>query len=90
MNIEMKNTTNNIVISNANTEIVYEPYEKSIKGRDKTDPMNWPAFYTTSKLHLKEAWKEVAKTFDESSTFNSVIDILCKHEIRCHVYCQVD
>lgn len=88
--IETRNTTTNIEISNANTSIKYEVYDKSITGVDKNDFNNYPAFYTTSKKNLKEAWKEIIKSFDESTTMYSVIEILTKHDVRVHSYCQMD
>lgn len=81
-------------LKNKNCEITYNPnYEYKTDcfgGRDWTDMVNEPAFYSKTVRGHKKAWQAVKVMWSEQATMEQVMFTLMDNGIRCHSWCMVD
>ena len=74
-------------LSNEKCIIKYDAERKEITGRDKTDIINEPAFYTTKKRNIGKAWEILKKTFTEKTTMQDAENVLWDCKLSPNTYC---
>lgn len=70
--------------------IEYRENDRQVFGRDLTDMMNEPAFFTKSKRGLKKAWDALTAAWNDANTMEDVIRFFGNNGIRTHYWCMVD
>lgn len=73
------------------TQVFVRIDEGGIFARDKNDQYNLPSLMTQSKRGVTKAMVEIVKIFDnETTTFNTIWEILNKHVKKVHYWCAMD
>lgn len=81
-------------LENEKCVIVYNPDYTAktdcMCGRDKTDDVNMPCFFTTTVRGHKKAFEALENIFDEDTTLEKALFTLRENKIKTHYWCAID
>ena len=88
--VQTLKTDSKFSIWNEKMSVTYRIDSKEIVGRDLTDPFNEPAFYSTSKRNIKNAFTLLEQQVTEETTMHKAMQIIGLAGVNTRSYCMMD